>query len=249
MAFPAEPTRLNTPYGAAVTMEPSTYPGPDVRLARLASAVGLPAEWPPTGEYLDGLAERTGLRTHDLLLVADLPVPGTAWLFDESAGASSSLVRHSLALPAPARQVLRTRARSMTAPVGTLTPSRPRVHAHYPPGFGSLLLRMLALRNLNWSGTAKVMCLMSGVCKAASTIGAVGRGAKALDAETLDGFAATLGVPVAVLAGLTGIRPSAESRALIPEVVDTAALVWEIRHLTQDQEGRLTEYAEVLNRE
>ncbi|WP_123995873.1 MULTISPECIES: hypothetical protein [Streptomyces] len=60
-------------------------------------------------------------------------------------------------------------------------------------------------------GTAKVMCLISGVCKAASTIGAVGRGAKQIDAEMLDGFAATLGVPVAVLAELTGVRPSAES--------------------------------------
>ncbi|MCX4679674.1 hypothetical protein OG413_31065 [Streptomyces sp. NBC_01433] len=89
---------------------------------------------------------------------------------------------------------------------------------------------------------------MSGVCKAASTIGAVGRGAKPLDAEMLDGFASTLGVPVAVLAELTDIRPSAERRELTPEVVETAALVWEIRHLTRDQEGMLTEYAEVLGR-
>ncbi|MGW6938906.1 hypothetical protein ACWGF3_07840 [Streptomyces xanthophaeus] len=227
-------------------MEPSTCPAPDVRLARLAGAVGLPATWPPTEEHLDGLADRTGLRAHDLLLVADLPVPETAWLFDSYAGASSSLVSRSLALPAPGRQRLRTRARSLTAPTGTLAPWEPRPYEQYPPGFGSLLLRMLALRNLNWSGTAKAMCLMSGVCKAASTIGAVGRGVKPLDAELLDGFAATLGVPVAVLAELTGVRPSAQSRALTPEVTDTAALVWEIRQLTGEQERLLTEYAEVL---
>lgn len=230
-------------------MEPSTYPEPHVRLARLAGAVGLSATWPPTDEFLHGLAERTGLRTHDLLLVVDLPVPETAWLFDETAGASGSLVSRSLALPVSGRRLLRTHARSMTAPAGVLTPWQPRPYEQYPPGFGSLLLRMLALRNLNWSGTAKAMCLMSGVCKAASTIGAVGRGAKPLDAEMLDGFAATLGVPVPVLAELTGVRPSAESREPTPEVVDTAALIWEIRHLTPDQESRLAEYAKVLGRE
>ncbi|WP_148710318.1 hypothetical protein [Streptomyces sp. 3211.6] len=90
---------------------------------------------------------------------------------------------------------------------------------------------------------------MSGVCKAASTIGAVGRGAKQIDAEMLDGFAATLGVPVAVLAELTGVRRSAEGRELTPAVVDTAALLWEVRHLTWDQESRLTEYAEALGGE
>ncbi|MFF4323397.1 hypothetical protein [Streptomyces sp. NPDC001568] len=158
-------------------MEPSTHPEPDVRLARLADAVGLPPAWPATDAFLDDLAERTGLRVHDLRLVADLPLPATAWLFDEPAGASSSLVSLSLALPVSGRQLLRTRARSMTAPVGTLAPWKPRPYEEYAPGFGSLLLRMLALRNLNWSGTAKAMCLMSGVCKAASTIGAVGRGA------------------------------------------------------------------------
>ncbi|MFH8892706.1 hypothetical protein [Streptomyces sp. NPDC017949] len=230
-------------------MEPSTYPEPAVRLARLAGAVGLSATWPPTDEFLDVLAERTGLRTHDLLLVADLPVPETAWLFDETAGASSSLVSRSLALPEAGRRMLRDRARSMTTPAGTLTPWQPRPHEQYPPGFGSLLLRMLALRNLNWSGAAKAMCLMSGVCKAASTIGAVGRGTKPLDAEMLDGFAATLGVPVPMLAELTGVRCSAAGPELAPEVVDTATLIWEIRHLTRDQENRLTEYAKVLGRE
>ncbi|MFJ9743118.1 hypothetical protein [Streptomyces sp. NPDC101166] len=229
-------------------MEPSTYPEPEIRLARLADSVGLSPVWPPTGEFLDGLAERTGLRTHDLLLVADLPLPGNTWLFDETAGASSSLVERSLALSASARRLLRTRARSMTAPADTLAPQELRPYEQYPPGFGSLLLRMLALRNLNWSGAAKAMCLMSGVCKAASTIGAVGRGVKPLDAEMLDGFAATLGTPVVVLAGLTGVQQRAESRELKPEVVDTAALVWEVRHLTWDQESQLTEYAEVLGK-
>ncbi|MFF3019417.1 hypothetical protein [Streptomyces sp. NPDC057939] len=229
-------------------MEPSNFPEPDVRLARLASAVALPPTWPPTDAFLGDLAQRTGLRVHDLLLIADLPVPATAWLFDGTAGASGSLVSRSLALTASDRQLLRTRARSLTAPAGTLAPWQPRPYERYPPGFGSLLLRMFALRNLNWLGTAKAMCLMSGVCKAASTVGAVGRGAKQLDPEIVEGFAATLGVPVAVLAALTGIRLPGDPRQPAPEVVDTASLIWEVRHLTRDQEGELTEYAEALSR-
>lgn len=227
-------------------METSTYPDPDVRLARLAGAVGLPAEWPPTEEFLDGLARRTGLHAHDLLLVADIPPPETAWLFDETAGASSTLLSRSLALPASGRRLLRARARSLTAPPDALTPWQPRPYELYPPGFGALLLRMLALRNLNGSGTARAMCLMSGVCKAASTIGAVGRGDKPLDAEMLDGFAATLGVPVAVLAALTGVQASADSPEPASEVVDTAALIWEIRHVTRDRKEELCAYAEEL---
>ncbi|MFC8268397.1 hypothetical protein ACFUIZ_22140 [Streptomyces cinereoruber] len=243
---PTRPTDRRPPTEDVVTVESPTHPEPGIRLARLADAVGLPPVWPPAGEYLDALAERTGLRVHDLLLVADLPVPGAAWLFDESAGASSRMVARSLDLPASDRHLLRARARSMTAPPGTLAPRRSRPYELYPPGFGPLLLRMLALRNLSWSGAAKVMCLMSGVCKAASTIGAVGRGAKPLDAEMLDGFAATLGTPVSVLAALTGVRASPENRAPAPGTVDTAALVWEVRHLTRHQVDRLTEYAGAL---
>ncbi|WP_030325436.1 hypothetical protein [Streptomyces flavochromogenes] len=106
-------------------METLPYPEPDVRLARLAGAVGLPAVWPPTEEFLGGLAQRTGLRAHDLLLVADIPPPETAWFMDETAGASSSLVARSLALPSSGRRLLRTRARSLTAPTGTLTLGSP----------------------------------------------------------------------------------------------------------------------------
>lgn len=80
---PTRPTDRRPPTEDVVTVESPTHPEPGIRLARLADAVGLPPVWPPAGEYLDALAERTGLRVHDLLLVANLPVPGAAWLFDE----------------------------------------------------------------------------------------------------------------------------------------------------------------------
>ncbi|MYT26525.1 hypothetical protein GTW69_40745 [Streptomyces sp. SID7760] len=229
--------------------EPSTaaFPAPAVRLARLAHAVGLSASWPPTEDYLQDLAERTGLRPHDLLLAADLPLPETACHFDAMAGASSSLVFHCLGLPAHERQLLCNRARSMTVAPELLVPLQRRPYEQYPPGFGSLLVRMLELRNLNWSRAAKAMCLVSGVCKAGSTIGAVGRGAKPLDAELLEGFAAILGVPVAVLASLTSHPAPAAPRTPAPGELDTASLVWEVRHLTVGQVGSLTAYAEELS--
>ncbi|MGE7385182.1 hypothetical protein ACQKM2_06775 [Streptomyces sp. NPDC004126] len=228
--------------------EPSApaFPAPAVRLARLAGAVGLSSGWPPTEDSLQDLAERTGLRPHDLLLAVNLPLPETAWHFDAMAGASTSLVVRCLGLPAHRRQLLCDRARSMTVAPELLVPLQRRPYEQYPPGFGSLLVRMLELRNLNWSRAAKAMCLVSGVCKAAATIGAVGRGAKPLDAELLQGFAAILGVPVAVLAALTGHPAPVAPRTLAPEELDTASLVWEVRHLTADQMGSLTAYAEAL---
>ncbi|PWK64361.1 hypothetical protein BCL76_1154 [Streptomyces sp. CG 926] len=252
-AVPSGISRI-APSRNTVTMKPSpspeppaaAYPAPAVRLARLAGAVGLSAGWPPTEDHLQDLAERTGLRPHDLLLAADLPLPETAWHFDAMAGASSSLVFRCLGLPAHERQLLCNRARSMTVAAELLVPLQRRPYEQYPPSFGSLLVRMLELRNLNWSGVAKAMCLMSGVCKAGSTIGAVGRGAVPLDAELLQGFAAVLGVPVVVLAALTGHPAPAAPRIPTPETLDTASLVWEVRHLTTDQVDSLTTYAEAL---
>ncbi|MGQ4727405.1 hypothetical protein ACUN3E_07060 [Streptomyces sp. Ju416(a)] len=106
---------------------------------------------------------------------------------------------------------------------------------------------LLALRNLNELAVARTMCLMSGVCKAASTIRKVRDGAKALDAELLDGCAAVLGVPVAVLASLTGVRSSARGDGPSPEVADVAALIREVRHLTEDQVREPAETAEALD--
>lgn len=110
-------------------------------------------------------------------------------------------------------------------------------------------MSMLALRNLDRSGVAQVMRLMSGVCKASSTIAMVRDGVKELDAELLDGFAAVLGVRATVLAALTGVRATEGDRGPAPEVVDVAALIWEVRHLTGDQVRHLVATAEELGGE
>ncbi|MFD0425038.1 hypothetical protein [Streptomyces parvus] len=231
-------------------METAAYPTPDVLVARLARTAGiaLPPERPPSEEFLRDLAGRVGLDGNDLLVIAGLPLPTEALDLEGTAGSwVSMLVQHALPLAAADRQRLRVRARAMAEcprPARTLErPPRPPG----PPGFGSLLVHLLALRNLNELAVAKTMCLMSGVCKAASTIRMVRGGVKALDAELLDGFAAVLGVPVAVLASLTGVRPSARGDGPSPEVADVAALIREVRHLTEDQVRELAETAEALD--
>ncbi|MDT0429091.1 hypothetical protein [Streptomyces salyersiae] len=232
-------------------MEPPKYPGPDVLLARLAQSrgVALPTELPPKEGFLNGLADQLGLRIHDLFLIGGLPVPEEALDFDERPGNGVRiLVEHVLPLDGSGRQRVMDHARTLAS-----GPRRLRIAERTPrpeasPGYGSLLKDMLALRNLNESAAAKVMCLVSGVCKSASTIALVRNGRKELDAELLDGFAAVLGVPVTVLTTLTGVRRSENSRELTPQVVDVAALIWEIRHLSHEQVRGLADLAEEQGR-
>ncbi|MFJ7264752.1 hypothetical protein ACIQV2_31865 [Streptomyces globosus] len=106
---------------------------------------------------------------------------------------------------------------------------------------------MLALRNLGWSSAAKVMYLMSGVYLSPATIGAVGRGVKELDAELLNGFAVVLGIPVTVLESLIGAHQAADRRRS-PENIDTAALLWDVRHLTAGQVREVSHLADALSR-
>ncbi|MEU6070209.1 hypothetical protein ABZ864_38695 [Streptomyces sp. NPDC047082] len=241
----------------AVTMEFPEYPNPDVLLARLvrSSEVGLPqgnafpkeehppnrVEEPPTEEFLSRLAERVGLQSHDLFLIAGRVIPDDALRFDEEASRElPQLVKRALALPASGRQRLRDRARFLAELPPTVFPGGKRSLGQYPPGFGSLLVRMLALRNLGWSSAAKVMYLMSGVYLSAATIGAVGRGVKELDPELLNGFAAVLGVPDDLLASLTGMNQLPVSRRRREEVIETAALLWDVRHLAARQVRQLS---------
>ncbi|MGW4838846.1 hypothetical protein [Streptomyces globisporus] len=232
-------------------METAAYPTPDALVSRLARTAGLvlPPGPPPGEEFLRDLAGRVGLDGSDLLVIAGLPLPAEALDLEGTAGSwVPVLVQHTLPLAPDDRQRLRVRARAMVerpSPARTLKrPPRPPG----PPGFGSLLVHLLALRNLNESAVAQTMCLMSGVCKAASTMRTVRDGAKALDTELLDGFAAVLGVPVAVLASLTGVLPSARGSGPSPEVADVAALIREVRHLTEDQVREPAEAAQALDR-
>jgi hypothetical protein len=243
-------------------MECPAYPKPDVLLVRLVqiSETGLPRDnefskselppiqegEPPAEEFLSRLAERVDMRSHDLFLVAGLAIPDDALHFDEEASRElPQLVNGALTLLASGRRRLREYAQSLSEePQTTVAPREKRSFEHYPPGYGSLLVQMLALRNLGWASAAKVIYMMSGVYLSAATIGAVGRGVKELDAELLNGFAAVLGVPVTVLASLTGMHPMPVSRRNPQEVIETAALLWDVRHLTAEQVRQVSHLAD-----
>ncbi|MFJ8646222.1 hypothetical protein ACIRNI_08855 [Streptomyces sp. NPDC093546] len=237
-----------------MAMEFPTYPGSDVLLARLARSQDMelpPTSMgkPPTEKFLHRLAEQIGMQSHDLFLIAGLSIPDQAWPFDEGASRElPRLVRHALPLPASSRQQLRDYARPLTERPMTASPRKRHSYEQYPPCFGSLFVRMLALRNLGWSSAAKVMYLMSDVYLSAATIGAVGRGVKELDRELLNGFAAVFGVRVSVLATLTGMQDVPPSRGLPGEIADTAALLWDVRHLPAAQVRQVSQHARALSR-
>ncbi|MER7467070.1 hypothetical protein [Streptomyces sp. NPDC097981] len=190
------------------------------------------------------------MQSQDLFLVAGLAIPDDELLFDQEASRElPQLVRRALFLPAPDRQRLRDCARSLAEVPETLSQGNRSLYGQYPPGLGSLLVQMLALRNLGWSSAAKVMYLMSGVYLSAATIGALGRGVKEIDAELLDGLSVVLGVPVATLARLTGVRPAVEIRRHSSGTVDTAALLWDVRHLTAEQVREVSRLADALGQE
>lgn len=232
-------------------MNVPSFPAPDVLLERLVRCLetNLPrdqrhlkhellptrVEEPPTEEFLGRLAVQLGMQRYDLFLIVDLAIPDDELLFDERASrALPRLVDRALTLPAIDLRRMREYARSMVEFPQAVHPRAYRSREQYPAGFGSLLVRMLALRNLGWSSAAQVMFLMSGVYLSASTIGAIGRGVRELDPELLNGFAAVLGIPVGVLACLTGLEiPVVPER---PEaVVETSALLWDVRHLSGEQ--------------
>lgn len=109
-------------------------------------------------------------------------------------------------------------------------------HANHPGPRGLVpLVRMLALRNLNWTRAAEVLYLMSGVDLSAATIGSVGRERREVDGELLAGLAVVLGVPVSVLGSLTDMPVEDTGPKPSPQTADVAELLWDIRGLTASQ--------------
>lgn len=250
-------------YDMAVVMGNQAYPEPSVLLARLAQSQegdllrsgkfsvdelsAISAGRSATEGFFRRLAEQVGMQRQDIYLVAGLPVLDDTLRFDEEAGRElPELVRLTVSLPSSSKQQLREFAQSLPRLPRTKSRRNPRPYEQYPPGFGSLFVRMLALRNLGWTSAAKVMYLMSGVYVSAATIGAVGRGVKELDTDLLNGFAAVFGTPVEILGKLIGMPELAVSSGLSVKDADTAALLWDVRDLTAEQVRDVSQLAEEL---
>ncbi|MEU2285527.1 hypothetical protein ABZ614_26945 [Streptomyces sp. NPDC013178] len=188
------------------------------------------------------LAPALGWPTADLFAVAGVPVPEELAPLDATAGRLvPHLVKHAVALPPRRRDALLRRVRSLPQENRTVPVRAPRPHERYPPGFGAALLRMLANRNLDWMGSARVLYLVSGLYVSAATIGGVGHGRVELTRDLLTDFAVALGIPVGDLAAMAG--PVGEVNVALGERVpwqhsagpDMAELIAELRRLSFDQ--------------
>lgn len=235
------------------------FPGFDGLLARLLGGVktdlvgqelrevagDLRARGQTPGQgFLRSCADALGLHAPDVFLIAGVRVPEEELPLDDHAGGDlPSLVSRALQLPISGREQLFDRACALPQEPRIHPPRQPRLYEQYPTGFGGLLVQMLALRNLTWSTSARVLYLMSGVYLSAATIGAVGRGRKELDSEPLAGLAVVLGIPAPVLASLTGLPVEEVSLKPSVKTAGVAELLWEARRLTAHQVLQLGEVA------
>ncbi|WP_090068132.1 hypothetical protein [Lentzea flaviverrucosa] len=187
----------------------------------------------------------------DLFIVADLAVPEDELPFHPNAsGALAQLVERTLRLPEAGRKRLREVARSLPVqpPSGPSRygPLQPTGQP-YPPGFGSLFARMLALRNMSWGASVQVLHLMSGIYLSTSNIGGMVRGLRVFDAKLVIGLAAVFGMPAGVLATLMDVDLAIGDHVHSAKNRDAAALLWEVRQLTSEQVWGLSELADQLN--
>lgn len=242
----------------------SEYPGFGVLIARLSGHRGLDvgslsglAEVPerelqqvydgadPSPMLLRQLAPALGLHAADLFVVAQAPVPEELSPLDRDAGWEvPKVVGQAVRLPPELQRQLLEYARSLPQHRRTKPVPAPKSYEQYPPGFGAVLLRMLANRNLDWMSSVKVLAWLTHgrLYLSSATIGAVGRDCKEVTPSLLADFATVLGIPVDDLAVLGGIQMRSGAPSAPPALADMAALIWEIRRLTASQ------VRQVLNR-
>jgi transcriptional regulator with XRE-family HTH domain len=165
----------------------------------------------PSPEFLARLAPALDLHDADVYAIASIPVPAELAPVDPSAGRLvDDLVRRVLELPVAAVSELRQAARSMPRQ-SRAEPSAARpAWKQYEPGFGTVIVRMLENRNLDWMPAVYVLALMTSRYLSQVTIGSIGRGRAVMTAAWLADFAVVLGIPVGDLAALGGIDMLAE---------------------------------------
>ncbi|ARE73086.1 hypothetical protein B6R96_03335 [Streptomyces sp. Sge12] len=197
-------------------------------------------------DVLRRLAPVLGLHAGDLFVLAGAPVPEDLAPLDAAAGRSiPCLVRRFVSLPPEARDEVLCLVRSLPQEERTAPVPVPRPYEEYPPGFGGVLLRMLANRNLNWNGSVRVLHTLAGLYVSAATIGGVGRGTVELTHHLLADFAIVLGIPVGDLTAMAG--PVAEGGRRLSDPVpvlhsagpDAAVLIRELSRLSAGQVRRV----------
>ena len=232
----------------------TTYPGFGVLLARLmdhrrldlavtarrseVSEADLQAvlegSVPTSSSLLHGLAPLLVFHVADLLVVAGLEVPSElAPLDPEARPWVPQLVKHSADLRPEHRSHLRRLIQLMPQERRASTVLIPLAFEQYPLSVGAVIVRMLHNRNLNWTGSAKTLLVLTGLSLSSATIGAVGHGKKEITSELLAGFAVVLGISPGDFGAMFGVEIASYSEDA--DMEDVARLVWDVRRLTADQ--------------
>ncbi|MFJ4091376.1 hypothetical protein ACIPYS_07300 [Kitasatospora sp. NPDC089913] len=189
----------------------------------------------PDGPLLRDLAPALGLDPADLFEIADVPLPPD--LAPGGGMVTTSVVgvlRLCRALPAERRGELLDF-------VAALPPSPPSSQGARIEGLparlprsaqpGNLLMRLVAVRNLGWTGTAKVFRLLTGRSWMADAYGRIATGEQPVTPDLLVDFATVLAWPAPELAALLGVPLSGQPPVPPAEVADTARLLVGLRRL------------------
>jgi len=193
----------------------------------------------PGPALLSWLGPELRMRVPDLYVIAGLEVPQRLAPLEAPAGwEAARLAMHAGQLGQERVTGLLELARTLPQQDRAAPFPPPRDYERYPPGFGGVLMRMMAARNLDWLASAVVMAAMSAgrVYWSAATFGQVGRGHKEVTPAVLPVFAAALGLPAGDLAVLAGMNlPQGPGTSPTPSAGTVAELLWETRRLTAGQ--------------
>jgi hypothetical protein len=217
-------------------LDARSLPGTEDERGELRAALAGAA---PGRSLLRWLGAALGMRVPDLYVVAGMEVPPGLAPLDAKAGPlTARLVWQAGRLPPGRQSELLDFARSLPQEDRAEPFPPPRQYERYPPGFGGMLARMLAIRNLNWESSVRVLHAVSlgRVYWSAATVGLVGRGRKEVTPALAAVFAAALGIAAGDLAAIGGMRLPADAEIpLNPSADAMAELTWEARRLTAEQ--------------
>lgn len=203
----------------------------------------------PDEALLRWLAPTLGLHAVDLFVLAGAAVPEDLAPLDAAAAPSvSRLVMDAVHLLPEGRRELLRYVRELPRE-GRGSRFDPRPYAPVESGPGGLLMRMFRYRNLDRSGLAHVLGILTPTYLSTATYGVIGAGKKELTPRLVTDFAALLGIDTRVLAGLTGVVLPEPPRPPAPEAVDGAALLWEARRLSEAQARDVSGMANSLRTE
>ncbi|WP_151773826.1 hypothetical protein [Streptomyces abyssomicinicus] len=171
------------------------------------------------------LADVLGMHAADLFALAGLPVPDDLAPADTAAAEwVPYLVVHAVHLPAARRQEFLAHVRSPPRRDRRpgFAPREPAPHADVP---GGRVVGLFRHRNLDRSGLARTLAVVTPTYLSPATYGLIGRGRAELTPRLVTDFAALLGMDAGELAVVTGVALPAPPPPPAPEAVDAAALL------------------------